>query len=93
MIQQAFGLGLQEYLIYHYQQQLLCIREKIIERRLKENELFNEPLEKLRSREVTLLELIVQTEPLIKEMKLMQEIILRPSQVVKEYQESKLRKE
>lgn len=45
LIHQAFGEGLLEFLIQHYQHQILHIRENILERRTTENQMFKEDIE------------------------------------------------
>ena len=86
---ESFATGLNQFLAF-YQYQILNLKEAVLERRIKENSLFGESMESLKSRPITLLELKIHLEPLITQIQLIAFIVIKPYDAIEEYDKKML---
>lgn len=76
-----------------YQYQILNLEDTVMERRIKENEMFQEPVQSIKNRTITLLELKIHLESLISQIQLIAFIVIKPYKEIMEYDRKALREQ
>ena len=94
LVLESFALGLSEFLCF-YQYQILNLEDSIIERRIKENCMFEDPqgdnsshalnLDNLKYRPLTLLELKIHLESLMAQIQLVAFIVIKPYREIADF--------
>ena len=76
-----------------YQFQILNLEDTVMERRIKENEMLQEPVQSIKNRTITLLELKIHLESLISQIQLIAFIVIKPYKEIMEYDRKALREQ